>query len=504
MSIRTFRSASDLWRWLFHDPLMRRSVLALLACLSLGATACTTASIGAPGSGSAVRDLTGAHTRIVWVQGDGTERGLKGDQLALMAFDSDDGKGERVILGKGRNYRNPLLTSRGTRIVFSSILKDGALEVYSVNWDGSGLRKLTDGYALTVWSEPGNRRDWVYVGSRIPHPSKWDTKSIIRFPLDAPDKREPVWTKSIVSMEGFNVSADGRRAGGLFPWPKAGVAELPDGRVTTFGEGCWTSFANARGPLFWYFDGAHRNVTMVDVESRMRWVVNINNAPGFDGAEVNHPQWTNHSRVLVLSGPYNQGGPNQARTGGKQSEIYLGRFSEDFSAVEKWTRVTNNGAGDSQPNAWIHVSRTTVSPRPAGPVGPPHVRAAFNSGPAGAASDAGRLLVNVQLTRPGPIPSPQDILPYRHALVVNEYKVREVLKGRYEEHTIHVAQWAIRDSRVLPDARKSVNTAFTLTVEPYDAHPELEGERLISTSNTKAPLYYDVSAPAAATRTSRR
>jgi hypothetical protein len=49
-----------------------------------------------------------------------------------------------------------------------------------------------------------------------------------------------------------------------------------------------------------------------------------------------------------------------------------------------------------------------------------------------------------------------------------------------------------------------VNTAFTLTVEPYDAHPELEGERLISTSNTKAPLYYDVSAPAAATRTSRR
>jgi hypothetical protein len=243
---------------------------------------------------------------------------------------------------------------------------------------------------------------------------------------------------------------------------------------------------------------------MVDIDSRMRWVVNINNAPGFDGAEVNHPQWTNHSRVLVLSGPYNQGGPNQARTGGKQSEIYLGRFSEDFSAVEKWTRVTNNGTGDTQPSAWIDLTQTTVSPRPSGAIGPAHVRAAFASGSSSPAGDAVRLLVNVELTRPGPIPSPQDILPYRHALVVNEYKVREVLKGRYQERTIHVAQWAIRDSRVLPEARKSVNAAFTLTVEPYDAHPELEGERLISDSKTSAPLYYDITAPAADTRISRR
>ena len=56
-------------------------------------------------------------------------------------------------------------------------------------------------------------------------------------------------------------------------------------------------------------------------------MVNINNAPGFDGAEVYHPRWTNHPRFFAISGPYNQGGPNQARTGGPQAEIYLGRFS---------------------------------------------------------------------------------------------------------------------------------------------------------------------------------
>ena len=31
----------------------------------------------------------------------------------------------------------------------------------------------------------------------------------------------------------------------------------------------------------WYFDGAHRNLTMVDIRSDKRWVVNINGVPGF-------------------------------------------------------------------------------------------------------------------------------------------------------------------------------------------------------------------------------
>jgi hypothetical protein len=87
---------------------------------------------------------------------------------------------------------------------------------------------------------------------------------------------------------------------------------------------------------------------------------------------------------------------------------------------------------------------------------------------------------------------------------VNEYKVLDVEKGTYKRRTIHVAQWAIRDSRVLPAARKSTKAAFTLTVEPYEAHPELEGERLISDSKASLPLYYDVTASDTGTRTSRR
>ena len=163
---------------------------------------------------------------------------------------------------------------------------------------------------------------------------------------------------------------DGRQAGGLFPWPDAGVAELPNRSWRKVGEGCWTALTDAGGSLFWYFDGSHRNLTVADVRTDRRWTVTINRAPGFDGAEVYHPRWANHPRFLAISGPYNQGGVNQVRSGGPQSEIYLGRLSSDFSIVEAWARVTNNGAGDSYPDVWIDRARSPHPVRPAGRVGP--------------------------------------------------------------------------------------------------------------------------------------
>ena len=102
----------------------------------------------------------------------------------------------------------------------------------------------------------------------------------------------------------------------------------------------------------------------------------------------------------------------------------------------------------------------------------------------------------MRLKRATTIPDPKSILPYRHALVVNEYEVMDVVQGKYALTTIRIAQWAIRDSKVLPNARRHPGAASTLIVEPYDAHPELEGERLLSEIEQSAsPLYYDVTRP---------
>ena len=457
------------------------------AVLCLLAAGCSSGSVSIEGPGGEVRDLTGAPTRAVWVQGDGTDPRAIGDQLVLMGFDSDDGRGERTILGERRSYVKPLITPDGQQVVFSSRAVPGPPEAFVVNWDGTGLRKLADGFALDVWKDPRDHRGWVYLGTDN---EEYDFDAVWRFPLDAPDRRELVWNTTVVGIDGFKVSADGRYASGLCPWPDAVVADLKNGTVEKFGEGCWTSLTTARGPLFWYFDGAHRNVTMVDVETGARWMVNLNGAEGFDGAEVFHPRWTNHPRFLTISGPYNQGGANQARTGGPQVEVYLGRFSDDYSRVESWARVTSNSGGDTYPDVWIDVDRSPHPTRPSGPIGPAHVRDGSRSG--GGPASAQRLVVNARLGEAPAVPTPESILPYRNALVVNEYEVMDVVQGAYDERWIRIAQWAIRDSRVLPAAGRP-GAAYTLVVERYDAHPELEGERLISESeDSSLPLYYHV------------
>jgi hypothetical protein len=198
---------------------------------------------------------------------------------------------------------------------------------------------------------------------------------VVRLPLDAPATRELVWNRTMVSSDTFQVSADGRFAAGMFPWPETGLAELPNKSWRGLGDGCWTSLTDIGGALFWRFDQGHRNLTLVDLTNDRRWAVPINQAPGFHGAEVYHPRWTNHPRFMVMSGPYNLGGPfaNKVRAGGTQAEIYLGRFSADFRAIEAWARVSRNTGGDAFPDVWIDRDACPYPIRRAGRIGPPAV-----------------------------------------------------------------------------------------------------------------------------------
>jgi hypothetical protein len=435
-----------------------------------------------------VRAFTGAHTRVVWVQQDGKDPEAVGDSLVLMGYDSDDGRGERVILGERGSYVKPLMTPDGQRIVYSTRPKPGPAEVFVVNWDGTDRRKLGEGFALGVWKDPDGGRQFAFAGTDI---TNWEFANIWRVPIDDPGARELAWNGAPVSIDNFQVSEDGRFAAGMYPWPEAGVADLHTKTVKKFGQGCWPALTTARGVLYWYFDGAHRNLTMVDVEAGGRWIVNVNGAPGFNGAETNHPRWTNHPRFMTLSGPYNLGGPNQARAGGPQVEVWLGRFSEDFSRIEAWSQVTSNGGGDSLPDAWIDTAQSPYAPRPSGPLGPAHVRTARAQ--TSATSAAARLVVNARFVRGAIVPDPETILPYRHALIVNEYEIMDVVEGSYAEKEIRVAQWGIRNGKVLPGATRLAGAASTLVVERYDAHGELEGERVISASEAASmPLYYEL------------
>src|SRR5687768_10645906 len=124
------------------------SALAVTACSPGGATDTATASSSpsAPlvkGPAADVKALTGAHTRIVWVQGDGTDPETdENTKLIVMGLDTEDGRGERTIVGEPGKYLKPRLTSKADRIVFSTRVVPGPPEIFVVNWDGTGLRKL--------------------------------------------------------------------------------------------------------------------------------------------------------------------------------------------------------------------------------------------------------------------------------------------------------------------------------------------------------------------------
>jgi hypothetical protein len=433
------------------------------------------------GAAAEVHRLTGAPTRIVWVQGDGTDPYAMGNNLVLMGFDTEDGRGERVVLDARGSYVKPMFASRGDRIVYSTHPELGDSSVHVVNFDGSQNRRFDRGFALTVWPDPADGGDWIYIGSDV---EGLGYRRITRVRLDQPSRREEVWNGAPITIDTFQVSPDGKLAGGLFPWPAAGVADLTSGQWRQLGEGCWTAINDVGAPLFWYFDGAHRNLLMVDVNRDRRWTVPINRAPGFGNPEVYHPRWTRHPRFMAMSGPYDRGGANQVRSGGTQAEIWLGRFNADFTQIEEWARVTSNGGGDAYPDVWIDLAASPHPQLASGRVGPANTEAIV---------PADRIVVEARVVGVGVVPTPESIAPYRNALLVNRYEIVKVIEGEARDQQLAVAQWAIRDARVLDEARRSIGDVHRLTLERYEAHPELEGERLIQGSEvSNLPLYYEV------------
>ncbi len=295
-----------------------------------------------------IEKLTGAHTRLVWAQdvGNGGDTMANGDKLLLMGLDSRDGKGERAILADPRSCYKPLITPDGDRVVFTD-RKAG--QVFIVNWDGTNLRSLVKGAAADVWADPVHGDEWVYV--RVNAEDK--NSPIRRYLIDDPKRSELVWDKTPVDIDNFQLSADGTKAAGLFPWPQAGVAKLPNQGWEKIGNGCWTSMAPDDSGMAWTFDGPHRGVELKRPDRTLH--LDIHDAPGIDRWEVYHPRWSNHVRFITMTGPYKKGkmGSNNIGAGGPGVELYLGRFNDTFTAIESWTQVTHNDRADFHGDAWI-------------------------------------------------------------------------------------------------------------------------------------------------------
>jgi hypothetical protein len=95
-----------------------------------------------------------------------------------------------------------------------------------------------------------------------------------------------------------------------------------------------------------------------------------------------------------------------------------------------------------------------------------------------AVSETVQVVVQAELMAVTPMPTPESILPYRHALITQEYLVREVVTGAKAGvspgQRIRVARWGILASKPTKVAEQKVGQQYRLTLESFKDHPDLE------------------------------
>jgi hypothetical protein len=104
-----------------------------------------------------------------------------------------------------------------------------------------------------------------------------------------------------------------------------------------------------------------------------------------------------------------------------------------------------------------------------------------------------RTEVEAALVSLSKVPTLQEILPYREALVVAEYRVNKILRGKLEQHIIRVAHWALLDGTPAGAPSRHPDWTGRLTLERFDQNPQLKSLFMSETlkDDFAAVLYYD-------------
>jgi hypothetical protein len=104
-----------------------------------------------------------------------------------------------------------------------------------------------------------------------------------------------------------------------------------------------------------------------------------------------------------------------------------------------------------------------------------------------------RVRMAARLLASSALPTPEQIAPYREALVVNEYEVPDGRRAKLGAERVRVAHWAVLDGRVQP-VPGADERPVSLEIEPWERHPLLESTYLSNTLDISAeiPLYLDV------------
>jgi len=353
-----------------------------IALLSAFSVLCLCAALPAADDVAAqVLKLTGTHTRLVWIRhlgqgrtnrdGEDEDRDLRiygepgGHQLVVL--DTKEGK-ERVFQAGPGSFANPLITRDGGHVIWSDVTKKNS---WIADWSGKDKRLLSDGetfFVLCTQWDAAKKTEWAYAYDGM---TAWATilpvqeekreamgsKNVWRFPIDkGPAAKELVWSKTQIGVY-WTVSGDGKKAASVFPWPKTGIADLPDGQWADLNPGgdwgCWSCIAPDESYRFFFFQGNHKIIEMFDPGKKTARTIPVTDMPGNNNKHDSVcPRFANHPRFLCIGSPLSFNAKNPG-------DVHLGRFDAGWTKIEEWVQVSLHPNRDVMLSAWLENGVTS-------------------------------------------------------------------------------------------------------------------------------------------------
>jgi hypothetical protein len=104
-----------------------------------------------------------------------------------------------------------------------------------------------------------------------------------------------------------------------------------------------------------------------------------------------------------------------------------------------------------------------------------------------------QLVIDAELIKLSKVPTLEEISPYREALVVGEYRVKQVVEGELKTQTVRVAHWALLDGAATTPASRKPGWSGRINLETFEANPQRKSLFSSDTldDNFAAVLYYD-------------
>lgn len=350
-------------------PPVIRWLAAVLAGLAVSCSKTPDASAPAAAAAQApVTDLTpviGARSyRVVWLE---PEAAAGETARRVFAYDSADGLGIRQLTQEAADFVRPQFNHDGTAVVYTQLhaKEEGGKISYSPEMILRPLRgaarSLGAGMAADLWRDPVDGREFVYAAEHLTDgPSgRLTGEKLLRFSPDKPDEREIIWTATTFGTEQFQLSRDGRRAAGVFPFPKAALADLTTQTFTPLAAGAWPAGASDDSYAAAVLDGSRRRLRFFAPNLDPGWELTFMGAPGWQDGGLLHPRWSNDPGLMVFTGPY--------KNDETAADVCVVRFREDLRSIEKTMRLTE-GRQALSPDLWVESGASGITSLPQQPI----------------------------------------------------------------------------------------------------------------------------------------